>query len=93
MKPVKVEQGHHYHSVNNAFGSYEIVVRTATITGVFGEVVFEQYDDSYWQVVWTATTHNIPYDWWRTQYKPSKELVDVVKLLEENHRSLLEEWL
>ena len=93
MKPVKVEQGHRYFTSNTAFGSYEIVVRTATITGVFGEVVFEQYDNSYWQVVWTATSHNIAYDWWRMEYKPSRELDDVVELLDKLHRDLIEEWL
>lgn len=93
MKPVKFEQGHRYFTSNTAFGSYEIIVRTATITGVFGEVVFEQYDNNYWQVVWTATTHTIPYDWWRTQYKPSRELDDVVVLLNKLHQDLIEEWL
>lgn len=93
MKPVRVKQNSKVVPVENGFGSYEVAVQTARIEGVFGWIDFEKYDDGYWHVVWTSARHNIPDFWWNTTYKPSRELDDVVGLLDKLHQDLIEEWL
>ena len=93
MKPVRVKQSSKVVPVENGFGNYEVTVQTARIEGIFGWIDFDKYADGYWQVVWVNSRHNIPDFWWNATYKPSRELDDVVELLDKLHQDLIEEWL
>ena len=93
MKPVKVEQSSKVVASESGFGKYEITVQTARIEGVFGWIDFDKYADGFWQVNWVRSRHNIPDLWWSGTYKASRELDDVVGLLNKLHQDLIEEWL
>ena len=93
MKPVKVVQSSKTVSSENGFGKYEITVQTARIEGVFGWIDFDKYADGFWQVNWVRSRHNIHDLWWNATYKASRELDDVVGLLDKLHQDLIEEWL
>ena len=93
MKPVKVEQSYKAVASESGFSKYEITVQTARIEGVFGWIDFDKYADGFWQVNWVRSRHNIHDFWWKSIYRASRELDDVVELLDKLHRDLIEEWL
>lgn len=97
IKPITLTLATENGSGKSAFGDFDYVSDTATLTGVFGKIVFnriEMYGNGgWWSINWAMSDKTVSLELWQKHSRACKQLDDVVHWVGEMHNEIIREWL